>query len=391
MNGPTANGKVWASPLFRPFQPVLGDGAATRFHELDGLRGWAALSVVVFHLYWETFGLVMPGLRNLATAFFLDARLAVSLFFVLSGEALSAAYFAGKGEAAVVKLAVKRYTRLTIPIAATCLIVFALDRLHLTRNLEAARIVGREDWLGAFLQIPQSVGGYVSYALLDVYREVDPRAAVDPFLWTMRYEMAGSVLVFGVLLAFRHLPAPWMILLALALALMSNAGTAYLACFLFGIAFAAARVNGVFARIQDAPGSSLLSYGALAVLCSLDGLANLAGYTANPVLFTVPILFAASCNRGLCAALASRPSRFLGRLSFPIYLVQFPVLVAFTSGAIVYASAHGGLSTASIWAIATLSLGLCLAAAVAFLPVEGLEKRVGDRLTRLLPAVPARP
>jgi peptidoglycan/LPS O-acetylase OafA/YrhL len=382
------NGQVWASPLFRPFQPVLHEGTATRFHELDGLRGWAALSVVAFHLYWETFGVVIPGLRNPATAFFLDARLAVSLFFVLSGEALSAAYFAGKGEAAVVKLGVKRYTRLTIPIAAMCLIVFALDRLHLTHNLEAARIVGREDWLGAFLQVPLSVGGYVRYALYGVYTEVDPRAAVDPFLWTMRYEMAGSVLVFGVLLAFRHLRSPWMILLGVALALTANAATAYLACFLFGIAFAAARVNGVFARIQDAPGSPMLSFGALVILGGLDALANLSGFTANPVLFTVPILFAVSCNRGLCAALASRPSRFLGRLSFPIYLVQFPVVLAFTSGAIVYASAHGGLTTASIWAIATLSLGFCFVAAVAFLPVEGLEKRVGDRLARLL-AVPS--
>jgi peptidoglycan/LPS O-acetylase OafA/YrhL len=382
------NGKVWASPLFRPFQPVCRDGTATRFHELDGLRGWAALSVVAFHLYWETFGVAAPGFRNLATAFFLDARLAVSLFFVLSGEALSAAYFAGKGEAAVIRLGIKRYTRLTIPIAATCLIVFALDRLHLVRNFEAARIVGREDWLGGFLQVPLSAGGYVRYALWGVYGEVDPRAAVDPFLWTMRYELAGSVLVFGVLLVFRRLPAPWMVLLALALALMTNAATAYLACFLFGTAFAAARVNGVFARIQDAPGSGMLSYGALAVLGSLDAWANLSGFTANPVLFTIPILFAASCNRRVCAALASRPSRLLGRLSFPIYLVQFPILVAFTSGAIVYASAHGGLTTASLWAISTLSLGLCLAGAVAFLPVEGLEKRVGDRLTRLL-RVPA--
>src|SRR5258706_1988331 len=120
--GPTANGGVWDSPLLRRYQPVYRDGAAIRFHEIDGLRGWAALSVVVFHLYWETFGVVMPGLRNPATAFFLDAGLAVSLFFVLSGEALSAAYFAGKGEVAVVKLCVKRYTRLTIPIAATCLV-----------------------------------------------------------------------------------------------------------------------------------------------------------------------------------------------------------------------------------------------------------------------------
>ncbi|WP_372787056.1 acyltransferase family protein [Phenylobacterium sp.] len=377
---------MWASPLFQPFKPVRRDGATIRFHELDGLRGWAALSVVVFHFYWETFGVVMPGLRNLASAFFLDGSLAVSLFFVLSGEALSAGYFAGKGEAAVVRLAVKRYTRLTIPIAATCLIVLALSRLQLVHNAEAARIVHREDWLGTFLQVPQSAGDYVRYALLGVYGDADPRAAVDPFLWTMRYEMAGSVLVFIVLLAFRRLWAPWLILLGLALLLTAHPGRAYLACFLFGIAFSAARASGVFARIQDARGSGLLSGGALIVLGGLDGWANLSGFAANPVLFTVPILFAVSCNRRLCDALSSRPSRFLGRLSFPIYLMQFPVLVSFTSGAIVYAQARGGLTTAGVWIIATLSLSLCLLAAVAFLPVETLERWVGERLIGLLPA-----
>ena len=32
-----------------------------RLHELDGIRGWAALAVVVFHLCYETFGIVFPS------------------------------------------------------------------------------------------------------------------------------------------------------------------------------------------------------------------------------------------------------------------------------------------------------------------------------------------
>jgi len=72
------------------------------------------------------FGQLIPALRNPVTGFFLDGKLAVSIFFVLSGEALSSAYFCGGGELAVVRLAVKRYSRLTVPIAASSLATYCL-------------------------------------------------------------------------------------------------------------------------------------------------------------------------------------------------------------------------------------------------------------------------
>ena len=92
---------------------------------LDGVRGWCALSVVFFHVYWETFSAAVPAFRNPATGFFFDGHLAVCVFFVLSGEALSTAFFAGKGDAATVRLAIKRYPRLETPILAACLAMFA--------------------------------------------------------------------------------------------------------------------------------------------------------------------------------------------------------------------------------------------------------------------------
>ena len=64
-----------------------------RIDYLDGVRGWASLMVLLFHAFWETFGNVLPVFRNPVTAFLLDGHLAVFVFFVLSGDALSTAWF----------------------------------------------------------------------------------------------------------------------------------------------------------------------------------------------------------------------------------------------------------------------------------------------------------
>jgi hypothetical protein len=127
-----------------------------RFDLLDGVRGWAALSVVLFHIFWEIFGALVPAFRNPATGFLFDGQLAVCVFFVLSGEALSASFFAGKGDASTIRLAIKRYPRLATPILAASLVIFALDRLGLVFNQEAASIVHRTVWMGGWLAVPPS-------------------------------------------------------------------------------------------------------------------------------------------------------------------------------------------------------------------------------------------
>ena len=145
-----------------------GTRGADRLVELDGIRGWAALAVVVFHVFYECFGAIFPVFRNPFTRTF-SGPFAVYVFFVLSGEALSASYFAGGGPRAVASLAVKRHSRLSIPILASILILALLQRLGLVFSAEAAPIVQRLDWLGLFATAPISLIDGIKYALIDVY------------------------------------------------------------------------------------------------------------------------------------------------------------------------------------------------------------------------------
>jgi peptidoglycan/LPS O-acetylase OafA/YrhL len=360
---------------------------AVRLHELDGLRGWAALSVVLYHIFWETFGVVVPGFRNPVTAFVFGGPLAVSIFFVLSGEALSSAYFAGKGEAAVARLAARRYSRLTLPIAATCAVVFVLMKAGLVFNQQAGALVHREDWLGAFLHDAPSVASYAAYALLGVYTPLRAYQSVDPFLWTMHFEMLGSFVVFGVLLAWRHVRAAPIVVAVLAVLALAQPGTSLIACFLFGVCFSQARMSGVFAAVQQRPLVQAASWGLVGMLAFAASRAQIANVAKEQLPFyAVPLVFAVFCNKVLCDLFASGPSRLLGKLSFPLYLVQFPVLVSFTSWAIVFAQAHGGLALPAVWTIALASLALCLVAAAAFLPVEQATRWVGERISRRLVA-----
>src|SRR5690242_4690965 len=126
------------SPLPMPMPCHVVEGRRTlRVHEIDGVRGWAALSVVVFHLFWELFGGEVPTFRSAALRFWLDGPLAVYVFFVLSGDALSWPFFASGDARILDRTVVKRYFRLAIPIFYSSLLCFLLMRAGLTFNHQA--------------------------------------------------------------------------------------------------------------------------------------------------------------------------------------------------------------------------------------------------------------
>jgi len=75
-------------------------------------------------------------------------------------------------------------------------------------------------------------------------------------------------------------------------------------------------------------------------------------------------------NRPFCGILCLPIFRHLGRLSYSLYLMQFPVIVSFTSGMVCLASERQSLSSVTMWLIVSSSAGLSLLFAVVFSPID---------------------
>ncbi len=371
-------------------QGIIGEQdkpSAVRFYEIDGIRGWASLAVMLFHLFWEIFGVIVPGIRNTATGFLLDGQLDVAIFFVLSGEALSSGYFSRRGSS-ISRLAVRRYPRLVVPIFASCLIVSFLSHYGLVFNAEAGDVVKREDWLSMFLLMPPpTILQTITYSFFDVFIQSPGDAgAINSFLWTMKYELIGSFLVFGLLILLRWAnDSKYVIFVMMVGALvLLPMPTRNLSCFFAGMLFAKMRVDGSWQTIQNHR-LSIWSWLLILPIGLLDGSANLLrlGYEHKP-LYSIIIMFAIFSNKPLCRFFSSAPSRFLGRISFPLYLVHFSVFISLTSWMIIKLSDHGHLSMTDIAIICAVTIAACILSAIAFLPVERLTKQVETIVARTL-------
>jgi peptidoglycan/LPS O-acetylase OafA/YrhL len=368
----------------------MGLNDKIRLHDLDGIRGWASVSVVLYHLFLETFGVIHPSFQNLFSAALLDGDLAVCIFFLLSGEVLSIFYYRGDN-AATCRLAIKRYFRLCVPVFFSCLIVFILVNAGLTFNIEAGSVVDRPDWLGQWLAFPMSVGKLFRYSFVNSFIQNKPDLAINPFLWTMRAELFGSYFVFMLIIIDYYIifrlnrpyarPA-FLFAIFIVLETMSFVlklpTLAYFGCFVAGMMIAQLRVSTVMRAIhRRVPNSFCLVL--LAAVFTANAALSLAGCQGHKELAALPILVLVHVSTTATAFFSNRLSLALGRISFPLYLVQFPILVSVTSFAIVHVGrAQLASSPVAAATIAMVSFILCIVAAHLFLPVEVLTGKIGN-------------
>ena len=365
-----------APPPQRPSSPATG-----RVTELDGLRGWASLCVVCYHVVWQVFGVQVPAVRNIWTAFVLDGPMAVAVFFVLSGDALGSATLSSRGAVRLWRLVLKRYVRLAVPIFAVCLVISALKAAGCVHNARAAGLVGQVPYFGGWLPATPTPGQVLGYAFGGVFR-ADEATTIDRFLWTMPIEAVGSCCVFATMSYARSSERPAVLVLALfEAALLATpvigVEATYVACFFAGLYFALTRREGTLAAMRARRSMPLVSGAAIAVLVAAESALHLSGRTDVTPLLAVALVFSVLCNGPACRVLRAWPSRWLGRISFSLYLVQYPVLVSATSYAIVVAAPAGRLGPGWICAIALGSIALSVAAAVAFEPVDRFATWLG--------------
>ena len=215
--------------------------SAGRQEHLDGLRGLAASVVVLCHFIWALFPfgtmggtspqhggweavLLYPPLGLLVAGHF-----AVCLFFLLSGYVLALPFLLkGSHWKELVVATVKRPFRLIGIVFATSLLSWMLWWLGFYHNHEVAKISG-SGWFDFYwaTQSP-ALGAFASQFVTSTF---DVATACNPPLWTIKRELLGSFIVYGILLAGQTRLLRWVVLLATAWWFAGN----FFQCFIIGV------------------------------------------------------------------------------------------------------------------------------------------------------------
>lgn len=351
----------------------------TRSTALDGLRGWAALSVLGYHFYIELGRLLLPFPAMLPLSAIFNGPMAVAIFFVLSGYVLTVGGWGLADKTPVLRQMLKRYPRLVLPILANTLIVLALVLAGLNFAAPAARVLGRTDWLAPWLQFPVGLGDALHYALVRVF-ELAPDDQYNPFLWTMFIELWMAWLVLLVSLGENRLGRRATYGILAVLFVVGTLLSFGIGCFIAGALLALLRRDSRLSFQLDA----LPAIGILVACLTAAGTLRAFAGPQWPLALLAPVVLLVALRSPAIERLLQTPlSATLGRLSFPLYLMQFPVLISATSWMIV--TAGSGLNLALVALIGSVSIALTFACATAFLPVEWLALRAGREVAKLLP------
>lgn len=349
-----------------------------RLAALDGLRGWAALSVVVYHFTWQLFSGLYPGFASLPVSFLGNGGLAVAIFFVLSGYVLTLRRWRRPDNGVLPLVLVRRYVRLGIPVTGAVLVAWALMSLGLTPTQPAAEIVHGEPWLGRFVNFEPDIGDALWFAAVRTYW-FPSEPNYGPFLWTMMFELFGSFVVLVLSHWSRGRLWPYAALLFLSAFMLTAFPLA--ACFGAGALIALLQSDG---HIFSKPPSAQESVFATAVFVIVLLVAAWVQLNVPSLYFEVAmsiVIFVCVCRSGVLERLLSAPlSRWLGRVSFPLYLLQFAVVISIGAGLILWSNGAGLLSWPVAVAISLAGIAACLVAAWAYTPVEDLTLRLVRRI-----------
>ncbi|MFK4789636.1 acyltransferase family protein [Microbacterium sp. ZW T5_56] len=382
----------------------------TRMHALDGLRGLAAVAVVIWHALISTdLGRYISIQLDTTTATTAESaapfssawwlwdtplRLAsmgtnaVTIFFVLSGFVLVLPLLRGRSMN-LWSYYPRRFLRLWIPSAASVLLAAALVviTLGVPRGGESA-------WVRASTIDRLSIGDVISNLFL-----ITGRTSLNNPLWSLRWELLFSLLLplaFLLVLRMKGHCSLWGTVL-LSAALSGLGGWFLVPALQFGPMFVAGAAVAKLYRtriVKPAPWRSWVATGTGLIMVSVPDAARTFGgldltdrlslaLSASVVIGAALLVFGLSVPSRLTTLVGVPPLRFLGRISFGLYLVHVPIIVA---GALLFPDA-----TAALW----LTLPTSFIVAWLFTiwvdePATRLAHRVGTAAAAAVAAAPPR-
>jgi peptidoglycan/LPS O-acetylase OafA/YrhL len=357
--------------------------AVRRIEYLDGLRGLAAMQVVAEHYSTNFTGTSWHWLH-----FFTASDCAVFLFFLMSGFVLTPSF--RKAPDAIVLNMQKRVIRLGLPMIAA--LVFALifykaapdiaaqaaavshagvDQVRHLHDISVSTYL--TDLFGGTLFV-----GFKETGLVPLLAEHMPsvRTSMDPPIWSLHVELWGSLLVLLLVWASTKSKRIYAFVSIAAAAIV---GINALVLFLIGHFCAKALDTDFYERYSTKTAVQWIA-GLLVVagmiMCSrvdVHGIWFLRHLLDHGVLhpnydmwwpteFGAIVLFIGILLSPLVHRFLSLPlPRYLGRLSFPVYLVHWPIMMVIGSYTYVWTHSFGPHIAAAAALIVGLSTTLVAA------------------------------
>jgi len=363
-----------------------------RLAELDGLRGIAALIVAVHHFvaafeptlfFGRPDGIALSSASFIAETpayAFINGSFAVYVFFVLSGYVLAAqASNITWGVRQFAAAVASRIIRLGVPSSCGVVIGAGLIAMGLIHLHAAADLVGHRWIVSHYAPESFTVERFAFEALGGYFAGSDP--VFNPVLWTMKRELIGSIAIYLVFATARSRSArAWVYPLAAIGLVALNIEPQSFLCFLAGAAMfdwirrgTSAEWLAVFllalglvaaGRPWNPPPDGSFYDGLLGGLRSLAPFAAGNLWTVGAVLIVLAVLM----SRGVRSIFSKAPCVFLGRISFALYLVHFPLLASSVAASYVALGAPSGLAL----------FGLLLAYLGLLIPLSVLFERLVD-------------
>jgi peptidoglycan/LPS O-acetylase OafA/YrhL len=201
---------------------------------LDGLRGVAAIVVVVYHLmnafypstYTRDAGDIHTEqaiewlLHDTPIGIISSGGLAVGIFLLLSGYVASIQSKRLTTIKMVADSILKRFFRFILPIFTINIVVYCLLSLNFRFNLLAYTHTFSWWWLGNQWQFDPSLFTAFSQSFLSLFRTYPISEIYNSSVWTMPSFFLGSIFIMMLVLFTRSIPKRWIIYLALSLLLL---------------------------------------------------------------------------------------------------------------------------------------------------------------------------
>jgi peptidoglycan/LPS O-acetylase OafA/YrhL len=291
-----------------------------RFLYLDSIRGIASLSVVLCH-YVAVYG--KPGsslFNNVIIQTMFDGKSAVALFFVLSGFLLSFKYMSNDQLSINYHaFIVSRFTRIWIPFAVVLLLSAVTQTLYTPVN--------HTEWAVKLWSIEHDANGIIRQL---IFKHDSTVGRLMPQDWTLRIELLLSLTIPALVLIVRR-STTWMIgctLYAFAVFHVSY----FIIHFAIGVMIA--KHHKYIAQILENAKNSrhlLLAVGFLLYASrNLNtGLDSQTLYVITGIGSAILVIVVFS-DKGMQSALNHKALRYVGQISYSVYLLHMLVTMAIT-------------------------------------------------------------